>query len=280
MTDNELKKNWEAYRATGDTDIRRRLAEHYLPLVEWQARKALVRLPVDVGVEYGDLVSAGMVGCLDAIDRFDLSRGLRFNTFASPRIRGAMLDWLRQWDWVSRDHRRKMQNGELPEISRLSLSHPIAENESREYELGEMIADDAAPVASAGLDREESWRSLLRGAERASRLIVLLYYREGLTLRAIGEQLGLSESRVSQIHQRVLNRMRDHVQRQRDQDRLMPLVEQELTRILRAPDPRAQALRRLEEVCGGRLSRAERRFAATMVDQVLGWLRRDPINAA
>jgi hypothetical protein len=92
-------------------------------------------------------------------------------------------------------------------------------------------------------------------------------------MREIGEHLGLSESRVSQIHSRILDRMRDHIQRQRDQERITPEIERELTALLRSPDPRKHAIDRIQRLTGRQLSRLQRRLAAELVDALFEWLR-------
>ena len=100
QTDMDVQQVWQAYRETGNVEYRNRLVERYLPLVKYNAERIWARLPD--GVELDDLISAGTFGLMDAIDAFDLGRGVKFETYCVPRIRGAMLDELRTMDWVPR----------------------------------------------------------------------------------------------------------------------------------------------------------------------------------
>src|SRR5262245_32331785 len=101
----DVQQLWYDYRAQPSVDLRNRLVEHYLPLVKYNAERIWSRLPE--GVDLDDLISAGVFGLMDAIDAFDLERGVKFETYCVPRIRGAMLDELRTMDWVPRLVRSK-----------------------------------------------------------------------------------------------------------------------------------------------------------------------------
>ena len=105
QVDVDIQQVWQAYRETGNVEFRNQLVERYLPLVKYNAERIWARLPD--GVELDDLISAGVFGLMDAIDAFDLDRGVKFETYCVPRIRGAMLDELRTMDWVPRLVRSK-----------------------------------------------------------------------------------------------------------------------------------------------------------------------------
>ncbi len=241
-----LAQAWRQYRATGDEAIRNRLMEHYLYLVRYNAERIGAKLPDEVDVD--DLMSAGVFGLLDAIDAFDLERGVKFETYCSPRIRGAILDELRNMDWVPRLVRHRahqltdatrtleVELGRMPseeEIARrlglsrtqlekllkdanavtlISLSRKFAESESTRdvFEI-DVVPDEqgADPVIEA---QKRDVRDLVtRGLSRAERLIVVLYYYEQMTMKQIGETLDLSESRVSQMHSAILLRLREQL---------------------------------------------------------------------
>ncbi|MBU0718535.1 MAG: FliA/WhiG family RNA polymerase sigma factor [Planctomycetes bacterium] len=243
---------WRKYQRTGDETLRNQLMEHYLYLVKYNAERIGAKLPDEVDVD--DLMSSGVFGLLDAIDAFDLSRGVKFETYCAPRIRGAILDELRNMDWVPRLVRHRahklanvtrtleMELGRIPsedEIARrlgmsrpqfdkmmrdanavtlISLSRKFTHSESARdvFEI-DVVPDEQSsdPVLEA---QKRDLRDLVtRGLNRAERLIVVLYYYEQMTMKQIGETLDLSESRVSQMHSAILDRLRSQLQaRQRE----------------------------------------------------------------
>jgi len=247
-----LMRAWREYRATGDKELRNRLMEHYLYLVRYNAERIGAKLPDEVDVD--DLMSAGLFGLLDAIDAFDLDRGVKFETYCAPRIRGAILDELRNMDWVPRLVRHRahkladvtrsleVELGRIPSedeiarrlgmsraqferlmrdastVSLISLSRKFAGSDSGRdvFEIDVVPnAQTANPVVEA---QKRDIRDLVtRGLSRAERLIIVLYYYEQMTMKQIGETLDLSESRVSQMHSAILNRLRAQLQaRQRE----------------------------------------------------------------
>jgi len=248
--DAALLSAWRRYRATGDETLRNRLMEHYLYLVKYNAERIGAKLPDEVDVD--DLMSAGVFGLLDAIDAFDLDRGVKFETYCSPRIRGAILDELRNMDWVPRLVRHRahkladitrtleVELGRLPSedeianrlgmtrpqfdkmmrdastVSLISISRKFANSDSdRDVFEIDVVPDHQSsdPVIEA---QKRDVRDLVtRGLNRAERLIVVLYYYEQMTMKQIGETLDLSESRVSQMHSAILARLRNQLQARR-----------------------------------------------------------------
>jgi len=237
---------WRAYKASGCTDetLRNRLIEHYLPLVRYAAERVGAKLPDEVDVD--DLMSAGVFGLVDAIDAFDPDRGVKFETYCAQRIRGAILDELRSMDWVPRLVRHRAQKldhvirtlevelGRMPSVEEIgqrlglrreqleklvrdahaaaivSLSHKLGESDSNSRDLAEIdvLADERSvdPVAEA---QKNDIRDFIRNhLTRAEQLVIVLYYYEQMTMKEIGATLDLSESRVSQIHSAILERLR------------------------------------------------------------------------
>ncbi len=230
--------------------LRNRLVEIYLPLVKYNAERIWARLPE--GVELDDLVSAGVFGLMDAIDAFDLSRGVKFETYCVPRIRGAMLDELRTMDWVPRLVRSKASKlNEAQKTLEARLGRQPTENELAE-ELGvsteelEKMMLDASAVNLISLNKKwyetdsykdvreidiledkkgedptkriqkaDLMRLVTKGLNRNERLIIILYYYEELTMKEIGATLDLSESRVSQMHSAIVQRLQQQLTRRR-----------------------------------------------------------------
>ncbi|WP_037345258.1 FliA/WhiG family RNA polymerase sigma factor [Sciscionella sediminilitoris] len=240
---------WQWFARERDRATRDRLVLHYAPLVKYVAGRVGVGLPAHVDI--ADLVQSGIFGLVDAIEKFEPERGLKFETYAMQRIRGAILDDLRAQDWVPRSVRGKARDLErvleslgarlqrTPTDSELAAELGIGVTELRELygqlqltsvmALDELIAgerttaladtlrDDAAidPVASL-VDRDTRKQladAIAKLAER-DRVVVTLYYFENLTLAEIGKVLGVTESRVCQLHTRAVLRLRNTMQAQ------------------------------------------------------------------
>ncbi|WP_201774070.1 FliA/WhiG family RNA polymerase sigma factor [Demequina oxidasica] len=239
---------WWDQLAHGDDTARREsrdaLITHFAPLVTQVASRMIGRLPDTV--ELGDLVSYGMFGLIDAIEKFELDRGFKFETYASTRIRGAIIDELRAADWVPRSVRSKARTVEQAtrtleqELMRPITDSDVAErvgwrtNEVRTVRaqvalshvaaldsLGTSDSDTSAidtvaslsvPGASTSVEARET-RSLLATAVQDVRdreqEVLRLYYYENLTLSQIGQILGVTESRVSQIHSGAVRKLRE-----------------------------------------------------------------------
>lgn len=239
---------WAEYKQTGEKRLRNRLMEHYLPLVRFTAERISAKLPSEVDTE--DLVSAGLFGLMDAIEAFDLNRGVKFETYCSPRIRGAILDELRTMDWVprlvrSRAHklesvtkalraelgraptedeiagRLNMPKAELDKLFRdatalslISLSRKFYDDDSsRELQEIDVLEDRRGEDPLQELSKRDLQEAIMQQLTRVERLILVLYYYEEMTMKEIGATLDLSESRVSQMHSGILNRLTIHLDR-------------------------------------------------------------------
>jgi RNA polymerase sigma factor for flagellar operon FliA len=226
MTDG-VTELWAAYRAEPTIELRNRLVLQYSPLVKYVAGRLRARLPESV--EYADLVSDGIIGLMGAIDRFEPERGLTFQTFAVPRIRGAMVDALRGLDWVPRSVRDKVRDieaaqrvlearlGRVPEDPEIAAELGISVRALRELyakvaftSVATMedleLADDLSAAATQEIEDDQAKDVLLRVVgelPERDQVIIALYYFEGLTLSEIGRVLGVTESRVSQLHSRA-----------------------------------------------------------------------------
>lgn len=241
-----LKKVWRRYKSTGDRNLRNELMEAYLPLVRFSADRISQKLPDEVDSD--DLFSAGIFGLMDAIDAFDLGRGVKFETYCAQRIRGAILDELRSMDWVPRLVRNRSQrlNQVARELEAMYGRAPTEEEIARRLNLPkaeyEKLLRDACAVMQVSLSRRyndpdsgkemsevdviedrrgrnpineihrRDLRELVtRGLTRAERLILILYYYEEMTMKDIGAVLDLSESRVSQMHSAILTRLKEQL---------------------------------------------------------------------
>ncbi|MGQ0465222.1 MAG: FliA/WhiG family RNA polymerase sigma factor [Sporichthyaceae bacterium] len=223
----ETRELWQQYRATGSPALRNRLVMQYAPLVKYVAGRVRSGLPQTVDV--ADLVSEGVFGLMDAIEKFDLERGLEFQTYAVPRIRGAMIDALRAQDWVPRSVRDKIRAIEKAhQVLQVRLDRMPTEDEVA-AELGikvselrdlyakvsftsvaatdDLVVVDQSAAPGDALEDEAVRTVLLRHVRQLrerDQIIVALYYYEGFTLAEIGKVLGVTESRVSQLHTRAV----------------------------------------------------------------------------
>ena len=242
---------WVAFKADPDNrDLRNTLVERYLPLVRYNAEKVWQKLPD--GVDIADLMSSGVFGLMDALQAFDLSRGVKFETYCVPRIRGAMLDELRSMDWVPRlvrskatklENARKAAEAEtgrpptdgevaekmelpMPEFNKLkreadavnlvSLNKKWYETDgSRDVREIDVLEDGKSDDPTGGIQKRDVMKLVTKGLNRNERLIVILYYYEELTMKEIGGTLGLSESRVSQMHSSIVARLKDQLKPRR-----------------------------------------------------------------
>ena len=244
--DDELAIRWEVFKATADVDAREKLILHYAPLVKYVASRVATGLPSSV--DQSDLVSYGMFGLIDALEKFEPGRGNKFETYAIPRIKGAIIDELRAMDWVPRSIRFKARELEKAQadleamLKRQPTEQELAERLGMSRrELHDMVSQISFvsvlaldEVVSAGSDRGEqvslidtladkgidpTWglesqetRGLLAAAinslSEREKIVVTLYYFEGLTLAEIGEILGVTESRVCQIHTKAVGGLR------------------------------------------------------------------------
>jgi RNA polymerase sigma factor for flagellar operon FliA len=244
--DDELGRLWESFKGTDSDEARERLILHYAPLVKYVASRVATGLPASV--EQADLVSYGMFGLIDALQKFEPGRGNKFETYAIPRIKGAIIDELRAMDWVPRSIRFKareiekahadleamlkrqptevemaerlgISRSELHEVvSQISFVSVLALDElvsvgadrGEQVSLIDTLADRGLDPTS-GVESQET-RGLLAAAinslSEREKIVVTLYYFEGLTLAEIGEILGVTESRVCQIHTKAVAGLR------------------------------------------------------------------------
>jgi RNA polymerase sigma factor for flagellar operon FliA len=229
---------------------REQLLARYTPLIKYVVERLAVGLPKNV--DHEDLMSAGMLGLLDAYDKFDDKKGTKFETYAVWRIKGAVLDQLRALDWASRSIRRKAREVDASmrrldqrlgraaseeEIAKeakmplgdyhrlmdqvrgavlLSLDEVRTPEDGDSIGLADMIEDPSTPDVLARIEEEETRALLLETLNQLpeqERVVVALYYYEHMTLREIGLTLGISESRVSQVHSRAVVRLKSRVRR-------------------------------------------------------------------
>ena len=248
--DTNSRALWLEYRRTHDKALRDRLIINYAPLVKYVAGRLGSGLPSHV--EEADLVSYGLLGLMSAIDRYDPERDIKFETYAIARVRGSIIDELRTLDWVPRSVRSRARNIEraireleaklaraptdaeiagrlgistdeleesLIDISRSSIAALdelwSTAGEGDQVSLLEMLEDPESIKPAEALDETEVREALAEAISRLperEKLVVTLYYYEELTLREIGEVLGVTESRVSQLHTKAILRLRSRLQ--------------------------------------------------------------------
>jgi RNA polymerase sigma factor FliA len=242
-----LRQLWVDFKETGDPGIRERLILQYSPLVKFVAGRVGVGLPPNI--EQADLVSYGIFGLIDAIEKFDLERAIKFETYAISRIRGAIIDELRSLDWIPRSVRSKaremerayasleselhraptedevaarmgIQRSDLHHIfSQVSNVNVLALDEllsaggekGESVSLGDTLTDHKAEDPESAFEGEETKFLLARAIDQLSereKIVVTLYYYEGLTLAEIGRVLGVTESRICQMHTKAVQQLR------------------------------------------------------------------------
>lgn len=228
QTDNTVDGLWQRFKQNGDREARDRLVVHYSPLVKFVAGRVRSGLPS--AVEHADLVSDGVIGLLDALEKFDPDRGLQFQTYAVSRIRGAMVDGLRAADWVPRSVREKIRDinaahselehslGRAPNDTEVAARLGISVGDLRKVysqtahtsvvSFETLLDEEETPRATTDLpgaddDIPPGFLSAVRELPERDQVVVALYYWERLTLAEIGQVLGVSESRVSQLHSRA-----------------------------------------------------------------------------
>jgi RNA polymerase sigma factor FliA len=243
----ELKDLWRRYKRDGDERARERLVIAYSPLVKYVSGRMASGLPAHV--EEADLISYGLGGLISAIQRFDLEREIKFETYAITRIKGAIIDELRSLDWVPRSVRararaierantkleHKLQRAPTDEemakelemtvgdfqdallqisnstVAALDELWTVSDASGDQVSLLDTLQDPGAPDPAAVMDatdlKDRIADAIARLPER-EKLVVALYYYENLTLREIGEVLGVTESRVSQLHTKAVLRLR------------------------------------------------------------------------
>jgi len=250
QVDDELGRLWDSFKGDESDAAREKLILHYAPLVKYVASRVATGLPSSV--EQADLVSYGVFGLIDALHKFEPGRGNKFETYAIPRIRGAIIDELRAMDWVPRSVRFKAREIEkahaaletnlkreptekevakhlgmslvelhdvitqISFVSVLALDEVISVGGDRSETVTvlDTLADMGTGDLASGMEGQET-RVLLATAinslSEREKLVVTLYYFEGLTLAEIGGILGVTESRVCQIHTKAVGSLRGHL---------------------------------------------------------------------
>ena len=247
MDEQGRKKLWEKYSSEKTADLREQLILEYAPLVKVVAGRLSMYLGYNV--EYDDLVSYGIFGLIDAIDKFDYMKDVKFETYASLRIRGSILDQIRKMDWIPRTVRQRQRdidkamheieletghpatdeelakklnisNDELNDWqSQLKVTNVISLNEFMES--GSEVPNERNLAShfegpEEVLDKKELKEKLMESLESLTekeKQVILLYYYEELTLKEISYALDVSESRVSQLHTKALSKMREKLGR-------------------------------------------------------------------
>lgn len=243
-----LTQAWQEYKANGKKSAREELILKYLPLVKQLAARLAVRLPPWVSQE--DLESAGIFGLMSAIDRFDPNHGTEFEAYAYLRVRGAMLDEIRRLTWLPRSLWQRMQevnqvreelekkSGERPsdeELARIlgvtaeelakvtsyfqavcpvSLEEVINASNGNNLCWGDLVEDPLSPdplELLCQVDDQSVLEEAIASLDEKLKLVLALYYQEGLTLKEIGRVLNVSESRVCQLHAKAIKKLREKI---------------------------------------------------------------------
>jgi RNA polymerase sigma factor for flagellar operon FliA len=248
----DVQQLWRAYKNTSTlgnrAKVREQLILRYLHLVRYVVSRLPMTLPVSIAVE--DLISYGTMGLMEAVERFDLNRGLKFETYAITRIRGAIIDQLRLQDWIPRGVRKRSKElgeamvrleerlGRTPtdeelaaelNVSRGKLQNMLAESNNLILSLDEHWGDDSSGNVNSLMDMVEDKNSpdpqgeyeanelrqrladAINTLPEREKLLIALYYHENMTLKEIGEIINVSESRVCQLHAQAILRLRNRL---------------------------------------------------------------------
>jgi RNA polymerase sigma factor FliA len=248
--DDPVLRAWDEYKDSGSTSARDALILNYSPLVKYVAGRVAVGLPANV--EQADLISYGIFGLIDAIEKYEPARGIKFETYAISRIRGAIIDELRAIDWVPRSVRFKAREVEkayvalenslkrppsdaeianemgislddlsgiytqLSTVSLVALDEMMSVDSERgdKLSLVETLEDTRAPSPLESVESEEMKQILAESINKLperEKIVITLYYYEGLTLAQIGQVLGVTESRICQMHTKAVLAMRGKI---------------------------------------------------------------------
>ncbi|MBO5468395.1 MAG: FliA/WhiG family RNA polymerase sigma factor [Lachnospiraceae bacterium] len=245
MEETKRDKLWKDYIATHNEKLREQIIVEYVPLVKLVAGR--LNMYLGYTVEYDDLVGYGIFGLIDAIDKFDYGKGIKFETYASLRIRGSILDQIRKMDWIPRSVRQKQKQMESAVTKLEKEKGANVKDKDIAQELGISLEEyrnwegltNISNIASLdefmeqgtdsgvkefrntayiepeeAVDREEIKKVLMAALElltEKERKVVLLYYYEDLTLKEVAQVLEVSESRISQLHSKALEKMKKHL---------------------------------------------------------------------
>ena len=242
LSEKESESLWKECGRTRAKELRDRLVENYLPLVNVIAGRIAISLPSHV--DRDDLISSGFFGLLDAVERYDLKRQNKFETYAGVRIRGAMLDYLRSKDWIPLSVRQKIRAYEKcvseleGSLGRSATDEEIADamglsnedfvkvvsqiNVATVIPLDDYMraetAINAAPSPQETIEKQERQELLAKAIDRLperERQVVSLYYHEELTMKEISLVLSISEARVCQLHTKAIFRLRGYLAREK-----------------------------------------------------------------
>lgn len=237
-------------RCYQEADEREDMIIKYIPYVKYIASRIVIGKPP--GVEYEDLISFGIIGLIDAIEKFDVSKGLKFETYATLRIKGAIIDELRKMSWIPKSAfskltalnqkreelevklNREPSDEELSKgmgiplnevrnietftnyVSVVSLDEVFFKNDEDDINLKNIVEDETSPQPEKVIEENEKRAMLVKAIDMLSekdKTVLNLYYYEKLTLKEIGKILNISESRVSQLHSRALIRLRENMKK-------------------------------------------------------------------
>lgn len=254
MSEEDELKLWHKYRKSHDLETRNTLLVYYAPIVKFIAGRMAMNMPPNV--EFEDLVGYGTLGLIDAIDKFDVTKGIKFKTYANARIRGAILDELRASDWIPRSVRKKARDIERviqdleARLGRPAMDEEIAKaldmsfeeyaevlsqisgtamlslndvwyigKDDDEITIGDQVEDHESTTPDLQIERDEAksiLKDLIMKLPEREKQVIYLYYYEELTLKEIGEVLNVTESRVSQIHTQCILRLRSKLAKERE----------------------------------------------------------------